>query len=431
MTMNIEIRREQFSDYRETEIMTREAFWNHFVPGCGEHYLLHIMRSSQVFIPELDFVAVDSGKIVGNSVCIKTSIEADDGKCYGVIGLGPISVLPGYQRKGIGRKLIERTKQIAREMGYHAIFLFGDPDYYSRLGFIPAERLSIRTADNMYAAAHQVYELYENALNGITGRYIEDKVYEIDMNEVEEFDKGFSPKEKLSGTQSQKRFEKIVAMRKEAKIPTNFTEKELFTAASKLFDVANGFDSTKKRHQSIREQAYDVRRKGLWGLEPRGLFMLCDRDFILHKITSPIIEHSPEIKKMYAYIFTVGECKVERNDSMSEQLFADMWGTAYAEAARIHLENELRKKLPDGLFLSDTMAPGYYGIPVTDSKPINDILGGENLGIHVLDTGTITPQKSCSGICLIAESDSFFPASTCEDCTPTKDGCRLCEKRLT
>ncbi len=52
------IRFEKKSDERKVEELTREAFWNHHVPGCDEHYLVHIMRSAPDFIPELDFVAV-------------------------------------------------------------------------------------------------------------------------------------------------------------------------------------------------------------------------------------------------------------------------------------------------------------------------------------------------------------------------------------
>lgn len=65
--MNIELRTEQVSDYKETEFVTREAFWNHYSPGCNEHYLLHIMRDSPNFVKELDFVALCDGKIVGQS----------------------------------------------------------------------------------------------------------------------------------------------------------------------------------------------------------------------------------------------------------------------------------------------------------------------------------------------------------------------------
>lgn len=121
--MNIELRREQKSDYRETENMTRETFWNHYSPGCCEHYLLHIMRDSPNFIKELDFVAVLDNQIIGNVVYMKSYIMADSGEKYEVLSLGPISVLPAFQRKGVGRLLIERTREVAREMGFRAILL--------------------------------------------------------------------------------------------------------------------------------------------------------------------------------------------------------------------------------------------------------------------------------------------------------------------
>lgn len=94
--MNIQIRLEQPADYRETEQVMREAFWNYYSPGCTEHYLLHIMRGSPNFIPELDFVAVADGKIIGSVVFLKSFILGDDDKRYEVLSLGPIAVLPAY-----------------------------------------------------------------------------------------------------------------------------------------------------------------------------------------------------------------------------------------------------------------------------------------------------------------------------------------------
>ena len=134
--MDIKLRIEQPSDYNETENVTREAFWNHFSPGCDEHYLLHIMRNNPKFVPELDIVAELNGKIVGNVVCLKSFIMADDGNQYEVLSLGPISVLPEYQQKGIGGKMIALTKERAFDMGFRAILLCGDPDYYLRQRFI-------------------------------------------------------------------------------------------------------------------------------------------------------------------------------------------------------------------------------------------------------------------------------------------------------
>ncbi len=60
--MNIIIRNEKGSDYRIVEELTREAFWNLYVPGCNEHFILHNLRNSSDFIPELDFIAEKEGQ---------------------------------------------------------------------------------------------------------------------------------------------------------------------------------------------------------------------------------------------------------------------------------------------------------------------------------------------------------------------------------
>lgn len=91
---------------------------------------------------------------------------------------------------GIGGRLISRTRELARELGFRALLLCGDPDYYLYQGFVPAEMLGIRTADNMYAMALHVCELYDGALSGIRGRYVEDSIYDIDPSAAEAFDRG-------------------------------------------------------------------------------------------------------------------------------------------------------------------------------------------------------------------------------------------------
>ncbi|WP_455623425.1 GNAT family N-acetyltransferase [Parabacteroides sp.] len=214
--MNTVIRNTEPSDYKETENLMREAFWNHYSPGCSEHYLVHIMRNHPTFVRELDFVAIVDGKIVGNVVYLKSIIKADDDITHEVLSLGPIAVHPDYQRKGIGRAMIDHTRNLARQMGFKAILLCGEPNYYSRQGFVPAETLGIRTADNMYFAALHVCELYENALAGVHGLYYEDEIYFVDENVVIEFDKGFPYKEKVEGTLTQERFNQVITMMRSA-----------------------------------------------------------------------------------------------------------------------------------------------------------------------------------------------------------------------
>lgn len=82
--------------------MVREAFWNLYVPGCGEHFILHNLRKSSDFIPELDFVAEKERQIVGQIVYSRGVIRDKKGREKKVISFGPASILPAFQKQGIG-----------------------------------------------------------------------------------------------------------------------------------------------------------------------------------------------------------------------------------------------------------------------------------------------------------------------------------------
>lgn len=210
--MNIILRNEMIKDHYEVENLIREVFWNYYTPACADHYLVHIMRECETFLPSLDIVAVDTDaddKIVGSSMCVKSHIKGDDGCKYDIVTLGPIGVLPEYQNKGIGAMLLAYCKEKATELGYSGIILCGDPDYYSRHGFAPAEKCCIRNAKNMFMDALQVCELKEGALSGVSGIYIENSIYDIDPEKVNDFDKNFPPKDAIAGIKMQKRFEEL------------------------------------------------------------------------------------------------------------------------------------------------------------------------------------------------------------------------------
>lgn len=206
------IRREVPADFRPVEELTREAFWNHHVPGCDEHYLLHVMRDAPSFIPELDFVAELDGKIVGNIVYTRASLVEDGGRSHEVLCFGPLSVLPAYQNRGVGSALVEASKLAAKALGYRAILIYGDPEYYSRFGFVAAETYQIGSAEHQYAPALQALELVPGALSGIRGRFFEDSVFNVNEAEAEAFDRSFPPKALQEGLPSQLRFRHLVGL---------------------------------------------------------------------------------------------------------------------------------------------------------------------------------------------------------------------------
>ena len=121
--MDIIIRNEKEDDYLNVEEITREAFWNLYFPGCNEHYLVHQMRNHPDFIKELDFVAEYNGQAVGNIMYTKAQLIDEQGFKEDIISFGPVSVLPEFQRKGIGSALINHTKKIAIDTGIKAIVI--------------------------------------------------------------------------------------------------------------------------------------------------------------------------------------------------------------------------------------------------------------------------------------------------------------------
>lgn len=196
--IDIIVRNELERDYRDVEVLTRKAFWNVNVPGCNEHYVAHVLREHDDFIPELDFVAeTDGGKIVGNVMYTRAKLVGEDGNERTILTFGPISVHPDYQRMGISKRLLEYSFDKAVSLGYKAIVIFGNPDNYVARGFKSCKKYNICMPDGNFPAAMLVKELEAGTFAG-GGKwfYHESPAYEIDSGDAEKFDEQFEPMKK-------------------------------------------------------------------------------------------------------------------------------------------------------------------------------------------------------------------------------------------
>jgi len=195
--MDLIIRPERADDYLVVEELTREAFWNLHVPGCDEHFVLHNLRKCPAFIPELDLVAEKDGTIVGHIVYSASMIVDNEANVkHEVITFGPVSVLPSMQRQGIGSALIKHSLARAKQMGFPAVCIYGDPRYYSKFGFRCTEKFDIKTANGKFAVALLALELRAQALQNVRGRFYEDPAFDVNQDEFDVFEKTFAPKEK-------------------------------------------------------------------------------------------------------------------------------------------------------------------------------------------------------------------------------------------
>ena len=192
------IRRENENDYREVENLAREAFWNLSNPGCFEHYFIHIMRTHEDFIPELDYVIERDGKVIASVMYCKAKLVDEQGNEKQIVTMGPLCVLPEYQRKGYGKALLEYTFEKAKGLGYDVVINFGNPDNYVARGYKSCMKYNVCFEGDFYPAALLVKVLTDDALDGRKWFYHPSDVDAPcdDKAAVEEFDKLFPPKEK-------------------------------------------------------------------------------------------------------------------------------------------------------------------------------------------------------------------------------------------
>ena len=198
------IRLEEEKDYFETENLTREAFWNVYREGCFEHLIIHNLRKDKSFVKELDYCIEIDNKIIANIVYAKGKLKLENGNIREILIFGPVSVLPKYQKKGYGEKLINYTIEKAKELGFDAIVIMGNPNYYKKFGFESCSKYKIyyegidKKEETLF---FMIKILNDNNIENLKGIYSAPDCYKADEKELEEFDKKFpfKIKEKIEG----------------------------------------------------------------------------------------------------------------------------------------------------------------------------------------------------------------------------------------
>lgn len=147
------IRRELAADVAASRVVQSAAFDS----GEGEPAeagLLDALRLCDGWIPALSWVAEFDGQIVGHNVCTRGYVN--DVPC---VGLGPIGVAPDRQHSGVGSALMHAMIGAADALGEPLIALLGNPDYYSKFGFVPSAELGITPPEAEWGVYFQVLPL--------------------------------------------------------------------------------------------------------------------------------------------------------------------------------------------------------------------------------------------------------------------------------
>ncbi|MEV4538986.1 N-acetyltransferase [Asanoa sp. NPDC049518] len=166
------VRRERSDDIDAIHAVTAAAFRGlpYSAPPAepggdpGEATLVSWLRDDPGWIPELSLVAIEDDEVVGHVLATRAHVEAGP-----VLALGPLSVLPRRQRAGVGSALVHAVLGAADALGEPLVALLGDPAYYSRFGFVPAQPLGIAAPVSAWGEHFQVRTLSQ--YEGQTGRF--------------------------------------------------------------------------------------------------------------------------------------------------------------------------------------------------------------------------------------------------------------------
>lgn len=130
MNPAIVIRNETEADADAITDVTVSAFKTLAISGHTEQFIVAALRAAKALTVSL--VAEADGRVVGHIAFSPVTLSDGTRDWY---GLGPVSVLPAYQRQGIGKALIEAGLLRLKSLGARGVCLVGHPDYYRKFGF--------------------------------------------------------------------------------------------------------------------------------------------------------------------------------------------------------------------------------------------------------------------------------------------------------
>ena len=164
--MRIIIRSEGPDDYPVIDLVNNQAF-----NRPNEARLIRKLRQTGEFVSDLSLVAEQDEMVVGHILFYPVYIQSKDDR-HQILSLGPMSILPLYQRRGIGSELIMEGLTRAKSLNYKAVIVLGHAHYYPRFGFKPANRWGITPPFEVPNNAFMALELEPGGLRGKSGMVI-------------------------------------------------------------------------------------------------------------------------------------------------------------------------------------------------------------------------------------------------------------------
>ena len=134
-------------------------------------------------------------------------------------------------------------------------------------------------------------------------------------------------------------------------------------------------------------------------------------------------------------MLSAGECYFSSEENIMDFLYADIWGTNYVDAGiEVLTDGYIRKDMEkrfagQSVYLSEEFGPGYFGMPVIETKKFFRILDGSLIQVKVKDSGLMIPQKTCAGLYIVLNRNDIKAEPECMRCHGNKQGCQFCAVR--
>ncbi len=163
------IRSEKVSDNDEIRKVIIEAFKGEEISDNTEHLIVERTRKTENYLPELTLVAVFKSKIIGHLMISKIKVLRDS-EYFDFLALAPVSVLPKYQKKGVGSALIKEAHKRAQDSDFPGIILLGHENYYPRFGYQILDKYDIKMPFDVPLINQMIFPIQEKRLKKINGK---------------------------------------------------------------------------------------------------------------------------------------------------------------------------------------------------------------------------------------------------------------------
>lgn len=210
--------------------------------------------------------------------------------------------------------------------------------------------------------------------------------------------------------------------------------KECNDLAQELFMKTAGISKEGRKFDRMRQDAFRMREiiedrikiRVAYAYYDQSEVQLTGKTAVIKGVTlscSAFEQVEPKtIEGVYIYALSVGDFGLPEEPIM-DQLYADIWGTAFTDAARILLRKGLEKESK----LSDSFGPGFYGMDVSQMQQLASLLNFKDLEIQLRSSRIIIPLKSCAGLYFQATKEYQALNKECENCMGTHSSCQFCQ----